>query len=118
MQRIVIIFALLLCFGVNAQETQEIFESFKLQERRDVRYYFPEEMDDTKKYPLVVVLDAEYLFDQVVATAQFYSKFHGMPEMIVVGVNQSEKSVRLDDCAFEEDTGLPTEKGKQFFDKF
>ncbi len=116
MQRILIIFAFLLCFGASAQMTQEIFESFKLQERRDVRYYFPEEMDDTKKYPLVVVLDAEYLFDQVVATAQFYAKFHGMPEMIIVGVNQLENSIRLDDCAFEEDTGLPSEKGKKFFE--
>jgi len=116
MKRIVTIFAFLLCFGAEAQVTQEIFESFKLQERRDVRYYFPEEMDETKKHPLIVVLDAEYLFDQVVATAQFYSEFHGMPEMIIVGINQLEKSVRLDDCAFEEDTGLPSEKGKQFFE--
>ncbi|QCX02151.1 esterase [Aggregatimonas sangjinii] len=116
MQRLITIFALLMCLGINAQVTQEIFESFKLQERRNVRYYFPEEMEDSKKYPLVVVLDAEYLFDQVVATSKFYSQFHGMPEMIVVGIDQLERSVRLDDCAFEEDSGLPSEKGKQFFE--
>lgn len=116
MQRLITIFAFLMCLGINAQVTQEIFESFKLQERRNVRYYFPEEMEDSKKYPLVIVLDAEYLFDQVVATSKFYSQFHGMPEMIVVGIDQLEKSVRLDDCAFEEDSGLPSEKGKQFFE--
>jgi len=112
MKRILAIFAFLISFGALAQETQEIFESFKLQERRDVRYSFPEEVDESKKYPLVVVLDAEYLFDQVVATSKFYSTFHGMPEMIVVGINQLDKSIRLDDCAFDQDSGLP----KKFFE--
>ncbi|NHF58782.1 esterase [Flavobacteriaceae bacterium TP-CH-4] len=115
MQRIITFFALFLCFGANAQVTQEIFESFKLQERREVLYYIPEDYDEKKKYPLVIVLDAEYLYDQVVANAKFYSEFHGMPDMIVVGINQNENSVRLDDCAFEEN-GLPSEKGKEFFE--
>lgn len=103
------------CASLSAQVTQEIFESFKLQERRDVRYYFPEDYDKEKKYPLIVVLDAEYLFDQVVANAKFYSQFHGMPESIVVGIDQSKKSIRFDDCAWEEN-GLPSEKGKKFFE--
>ena len=109
-------FALLLCINLNAQVTQEIFESFKLQERRDVRYYFPEDYDKEKKYPLIVVLDGEYLFDQVVANAKFYNTFHGMPASIIVGIHQSKESLRLDDCAFEPDTGLPSEKGKKFFE--
>ncbi|WP_298478947.1 alpha/beta hydrolase-fold protein [uncultured Maribacter sp.] len=110
------IFALLLCVGVNAQVKQEIFESFKLQERRDVLYYFPEDYDTEKKYPIIVVLDAEYLFDQVVANSKFYSRFHGMPQSIIVGINQSENSIRFDDCAFDQENGLPTEKGKKFFE--
>ncbi|MGF1559647.1 MAG: alpha/beta hydrolase [Flavobacteriaceae bacterium] len=116
MQRLLSFFALFLCLYLNAQVTQEIFESFKLQERRDVRYYFPEDYEKEKKYPLIVVLDGEYLFDQVVATSKFYSQFHGMPKSIIVGVNQNEKSIRLDDCAWEEETGLPSEKGKKFFE--
>ncbi|WP_281541536.1 alpha/beta hydrolase [Maribacter aestuarii] len=116
MRRFTFIFAILLCFTVTAQVKQEIFESFKLQERRDVQYYFPENLDETKKYPLILVLDANYLFDQVVATSKFYSRFHGMPESIIVGVNQSKNDLRYDDCAFEPDTGLPSEKGKKFFE--
>ncbi len=116
MQRLLSFFALFLCLYLNAQVTQEIFESFKLQERRDVRYYFPEDYEKEKKYPLIVVLDGEYLFDQVVATSKFYSQFHGMPKSIIVGVNQNEKSIRLDDCAWEEESGLPSEKGKKFFE--
>lgn len=116
MHRIVTILAFFLCLTINAQVTQEIFESFKLQERRDVRYYFPEDYDKEKKYPLTVVLDAEFLFDQVVANAKFYSKFHGMPEMIIVGIEQGKNDLRFEDCAFEEGNGLPSEKGQKFFE--
>ena len=101
---------------ITAQTTQEIFESFKLQERRDVHYYFPENLDDTKKYPLILVLDAEYLFEQVVATSKFYSRFHGAPESIVVGINQSKNDLRFEDCAFDPETGLPDQKAKKFFE--
>lgn len=108
--------ALFGCLFNNAQVKQEIFESFKLQERRDVRYYFPEAYTQEKKYPLIVVLDAEYLFDQVVSHSKFYSTFHGMPEAIVVGIDQNKNAMRMDDCAFEEDSGLPTDKGKKFYE--
>jgi predicted alpha/beta superfamily hydrolase len=116
MQRLFTIFALFACINLSAQVTQEIFESFKLQERRDVTYYIPEDYDVEKKYPVVIVLDGEYLFDQVVANSKVYSRFHGMPQMIVVGINQSKNSIRLDDCAWSEEDGLPSEKGKKFFE--
>jgi len=116
MQRFILLLAFVGCFGLNAQITKEIFESFKLQERRDVSYYFPENQEEDKKLPLIVVLDADYLFDQVVATAKFYSNFHGMPQAIIVGIHQSEKNIRFDDCAFDELNGLPSEKGKLFFE--
>ncbi len=101
---------------MNAQVVQEIFESFKLQERRDVSYYFPENLSKKKKYPIIIVLDGERLFEQVVANAKFYSRFHGMPESIVVGVHQDKNNLRLDDCAYDPNSGLPDEKGKKFFE--
>ena len=116
MRYVPIIFALLFGITSYSQTTQEIFESFKLQERRDVHYYFPEKMDENKKYPLIIVLDAEYLFEQVVASSKFYSRFHGMPQSIVVGIDQSKNDLRFEDCAFDPDSGLPSEKGKSFYE--
>ncbi len=101
---------------LNAQVKKEIFESFKLQERRDVRYFIPEDYTPEKKYPIVVVLDAEYLFELVVANAKFYSSFQGMPQVIVVGIDQQKDDLRWDDCGFEETSGLPGDKGKQFYE--
>ena len=117
MIRIATLFFFAICFVFsNAQITQEIFESFKLQERRDIKYYIPENYSKEKKYLLIVVLDAEYLFDKVVANTKLYSTFNGMPEAIVVGVLQNKNNLRYDDCSFDKTTGLPTEKGKQFFE--
>ncbi|WP_420401148.1 alpha/beta hydrolase [Flagellimonas sp.] len=106
----------LLCLELGAQVQKEIFESFKLQERRDVSYYFPENYSEDQKYPLIVVLDAEYLFDLVVANAKFYSEHQRMPETIIVGVHQAEGDIRWEDCDFEQTTGLPTEKGANFYE--
>jgi len=106
----------LLCFCLNGQIKKEIFESFKLQERRDVSYYFPENYSEDKKYPLVVVLDADYLFDLVVSNAKFFSKYNRMPESIIVGVHQEKNELRWADCDFEQTTGLPTEKAKLFYE--
>lgn len=116
MRYLSLIFTLLFAVTTYSQVKQEIFESFKLQERRDVQYYFPENLDSNKKYPLVIVLDGEYLFEQVVATSKFYSRFHGMPQSIVVGINQSKNDLRFADCAFDSESGLPSEKGKNFFE--
>ncbi len=116
MTRPIFLLIALLSIGVNCQVKQEIFESFKLQERRDVSYYFPENYDEEKKYPLIVVLDAEYLFDNVVANAKFYSTHNRMPEAIIVGIHQDEGDLRWEDCDFEQTTGLPTEKGQLFYE--
>ncbi|NAS12593.1 alpha/beta hydrolase [Poritiphilus flavus] len=117
MTRYITVLLAIFCFSPGfSQVKQEIFESFKLQERRDVSYYFPADYSPEKKYPLVVVLDAERLFEQVVAISRFHSSFQGMPEVIVVGIHQDKNDLRWEDCAYEEDTGLPTEKGKNFFE--
>lgn len=114
--RLLVVTIGLIGLNLGAQVKKEIFESFKLQERRDVSYYFPEDYSEEKVYPLIVVLDAEYLFDLVVANVKFQSRFDRMPQAIVVGIDQAKNDLRWDDCDFEEVSGLPTEKGKMFYE--
>lgn len=114
--RLLLILIGLLGLNLGAQVKKEIFESFKLQERRDVSYYFPEDYSEDKVYPLIVVLDAEYLFDLVVANVKFQSRLDRMPQAIVVGIDQAKNDLRWDDCDYDEVSGLPTEKGKMFYE--
>ncbi|MCK0157407.1 alpha/beta hydrolase-fold protein [Cellulophaga sp. F20128] len=116
MKYLILAFTLFLGLNTFAQVQEEIFESFKLQERRDVSYYIPVDYDEEEQHTLIVVLDGDYLFDAVVAKAKFYHRFNGMPPAIVVGINQSKNQLRYEDCAFDAENGLPTEKAKLFFE--
>ncbi|WP_435623759.1 alpha/beta hydrolase [Flagellimonas sp.] len=116
MKKYVFLLCSIVCANLFGQVKKEIFESFKLQERRDVSYYFPEDYSEDKKYPLIVVLDADYLFDIVVANSKVYGTHSRMPEAIVVGIHQSENDLRWDDCDFDQTSGLPTEKGAAFYE--
>ena len=104
------------CFNLGAQVKKEIFESFKLQERRDVSYYFPEDYSEENKYPLLVVLDADYLFDLVVANSKFYSSQGRMPQAIVVGIHQSENDLDGKTVIMRKPLVFPTEKGANFYE--
>lgn len=102
--------------SLHSQVTTESFDSFVLQDTRQLQYFFPEDYTEDKKYPLILVLDAEYLFDMVVANAKFYGTYHRMPQAIIVGVNQAAYNLRWEDCDFEQTTGLPTERAQEFYD--
>ncbi|MCX2680530.1 alpha/beta hydrolase-fold protein [Galbibacter sp. EGI 63066] len=98
----------------NAQVTKTSIESYKLGEKRDLQLYVPEDYSAEKTYPLIVVLDADYLFDIVVANTKFYAYKDEMPKSIVIGVNQDK--LRYDDCFYNDDNSFPDKKGNLFFE--
>lgn len=106
---------LFLCaLNLKAQLKSSTIESFKLAEKRDIQLYVPENYSAEKSYPLIVVLDADYLFDVVVGNVKFYTYNNEMPESIVVGINQSE--TRYEDCFYSDESGFPDKKGNDFFE--
>lgn len=110
-------FALCLCFIISySQVTSETFESFKLNERRPIKIYVPENYSEEKSYPLLVVMDAEYLFDITVSSVKFYSYWQEMPEAIVVGIDQNYNNIRYEDADFSDRDGLPKDKANEFFE--
>jgi predicted alpha/beta superfamily hydrolase len=111
------IFALIL--SLNTSVAQIIFEDFyseKLNEDRKLKILLPKGYSDNDKkaYPIVLVLDADYMFELVAGNTDYYSYWEEIPGVIVVGVNQSE--TRFEDVMYSEQNSLPIENGAKFFE--
>lgn len=110
--------ALLLFFtySLNAQVIYEPFESSKLGGTRDIKIQLPRNYDAEEEvlYPLVIVLDGDYLFEPVVGNTDYQSYWEDIPNCIVVGINQSE--TRNDDFFYADETNFPFEEGANFFE--
>ena len=114
------ILLLAICVLINyASFSQIIYEEFnsaKLGESRRLKIQLPRnyEKNTEKKYPIVLVMDADYLFEPVAGNVDYFSYWEDMPESIVVGIMQDDS--RYDDCSYDDKTFVPTEKGAQFFE--
>lgn len=103
-------------FSMFSQKTTESFISEKLGETREITIGLPLTYDQnpTKKYPLLILLDGEYLFDPFYGAMDYGAYWDDLPETIIVGINQ--RNTRMDDCFYASDTGLPSGKGADFFE--
>lgn len=93
------------------------FDSFELGTTRTLQIYVPEsyEKDQTRLYPLTIILDGDYLFDVYTGNAKLFAYKDKAPEQIIVGVFQNKNKERYTDCAYEKLTGLPTETSNKFY---
>ena len=107
---------LLLNFNSFSQTIYEDFNSTKLGTTRKLKIQLPRNYvkNTDKKYPIILVLDADYLFEPVAGNVDYFSYWEDMPESIVVGVVQGD--TRYDDCSYDSATFMPGEKGAQFFE--
>jgi len=106
----------LFSFSLIAQVIYEPFESSKLEGSRDIKIQLPRNYDAEAEtlYPLVIVLDGDYLFEPVVGNTDYQSYWEDIPNCIVVGVNQSE--TRDDDFFYADETNFPIAEGADFFE--
>ena len=117
MKKAILLFILI--FGIQSIQSQAIYKdiySNKLGEDRQLKILLPRgyNNEDAKKYPLIIVLDGDYLFEAVAGNVDYYSYWEDMPEAIVVGIKQVD--YRFDDCMYSEQNSLPIEKGADFFE--
>jgi predicted alpha/beta superfamily hydrolase len=114
--------AFLLClFSTLLSYSQKIIEevfSPKLNENREITIGLPASYitNPNKKYPLLVVLDGDYLFDPFQGALNYGAYWDDLPEVIIVGITQNKNNERQTDCAVDQTTGLPDEKGNKFFE--
>ena len=102
--------------SVFAQKMTDTIHSAKLGEDRTITIGVPAsyKANPLKKYPLLVLLDGDYLFDPFQGALNYGAYWDDLPEMIVVGINQNGQ--RDTDCVINPDTGLPEDKGEKFFE--
>jgi predicted alpha/beta superfamily hydrolase len=107
---------LILSFSAFSQKTVESFKSNLLGATREITIGLPASYanNPTKKYPVLVVLDSEYLFDAFSGALAYGAYWDDLPETIIIGIHQNRQ--RESDCSFDPVSGLPSKKGAQFFE--
>ncbi|MGV9004744.1 alpha/beta hydrolase-fold protein [Flavobacterium sp.] len=117
MKKILILFVLLFSISSFSQKkiTDTIF-SKKLNEKREITISLPPsyEKNKSQKYPLLVLLDGDFLFSAFNGALSYGYYWDDLPEVIIVAINQS--NTRESDCAVNAESGLPEEKGTNFFE--
>jgi predicted alpha/beta superfamily hydrolase len=109
---------LLFCTVIFAQKPTQKISSAALGTSRTITVVLPEsyEKSPTRKYPLLVLLDGDYLLDPFSGALQYGAYWDDMPETIIVGIQQNRKNERVDDCSYDENTDLPDIKSAKFFE--
>lgn len=115
------IFTLAIClFSVSlfSQKTTEIVESAKLNASRQITITLPTayEKEPNRKFPLLILLDGEYLVDAFSGALSYANYWDDLPPVIIVGINQNSNNDRFMDSKFEKESGLPEESGARFYE--
>ena len=113
-----LILLLLFSISVYSQKTTIAFDSQVLGESREITIGLPTsfEKNTNKKYPILILLDGDYLFDPFYGAINYGAYWDDLPEMIVVGISQNKNNERIDDSAYDDEDGVPAGKGAKFFE--
>ncbi len=114
-----ILFLFFICSNaVFSQKVTDTISSKKLNEKREITIGLPPSYDKhpNQKYPVLVLLDGDFLFDAFQGALSYGNYWDDLPEVIIVGISQNKNNERETDCAVDETSGLPTEKGENFFE--
>lgn len=112
---------ILLCASLSSfsqQRSTDTITSKKLGEDREITIVLPPSYDRSpdKKYPLLLLLDGDYLIDPFLGNLNYGAYWDDIPEMVIVGISQNKNNEREADSETDAETGLPTGKGAKFFD--
>ncbi len=116
MQKITALLLFFITFFMDAQVIYQPIESLKLGETRDLKIQLPRNYnpEDKIQYPLIIVLDGDYLFEPFAGNIDYQAYWGEMPQCIVVGVNQSKS--REKDLFYDKEIYFPAHEGASFFE--
>ena len=88
-----------------------------LNEKRAIEIQLPRsyETEVDKNYPLMIVLDGDYMFNIVSGTVDYLSYWGDIPENLVVGINQKDTRFQ-DSSVFDNITFTPISSTASFYD--
>lgn len=114
--KFVLVIAIFMAISVHSQVLYESYRSIKLDQNRELKIQLPRNYKKNVKkiYPLIIVLDGDYLFEPVAGIVDYFSYWEDMPESIVVGINQ--RKTRVEDCRYNTATYVPDKTGSEFFE--
>lgn len=114
--KIILLFSLCISsITLSAQLLTKKIYSEILGDSREIRIRLPHSFKSKPglKYPLVLALDGDYIFDPTSGDINYFSYWDDMPECVVVGINQ--RKTRLKDSRFDTNTNLLDYTGKDFY---
>ena len=116
MKKFSLLVALLIAFSGFSQKIKDSIFSKKMDMNREITISVPDSYDRNSKkaYPLLVLLDGDYLFDAFHGALSYGNYWDDLPEMIIVGISQKQGE-RDEDCKLNEE-GLPEGKSASFFE--
>lgn len=113
---LVLLILFFLTADIHSQVIYEPFQSTKLEGVRNLKIQLPRNYnpENDVKYPLIIVLDGDYLFEPVIGNTDYQSYWGEMPKCVVVGVNLS--GTRETDLFYDQEQFFPSQEGAQFFE--
>lgn len=118
MKHKLLLLLLLVSSSLLAQRKYEEISSAKLGEKRLLTIALPGSFESSpdKTYPLLVLLDGDYLVDPFSGTLSYATYWQDLPEVVIVGINQNMRGERDFDCYSGHESGVPEAKGQQFYE--
>jgi len=122
MKKIIFIFLIFICFKAISQENDIEINEYKfvvdsifsnnIRDYRKIKIYLPENYQENEKYPVIYTLDAEWMFEPIVAQSKILVDFDVIPKTIIVGINHKKRN---DDLGINWETGEFTVKSENFY---
>ena len=103
--------------SLNVFRVNDTIISKYLNERRAIEIQLPRsyEIEVDKNYPLMIVLDGDYMFNIVSGSVDYLSYWGDIPENLVVGINQKDTRFQ-DSSVFDNITFTPISSTASFYD--
>ena len=103
--------------SLYVSKINDTISSKYLNEKRAIEIQLPRSYDVEldKKYPLIIVLDGDYMFNIVAGSVDYLSYWGDIPENLVVGIAQKDSRFK-DSSIFDNLTHTPITSTDSFYD--